>query len=132
MSFLRHWKIAALLIALFVVGMVTGAVLTVAAVKKIARENDNWPVATYRLYKKRLKLTPEQEQKLRPTFELAGEELRGIRRDTLHDVFEVIRRANVEVEKELTAEQKAEFGKLKEDISKHLEDRRKETKNPRL
>lgn len=132
MSFLRHWKIAASLIALFIVGMVTGAVLTVAVVKKIARDNDNWPVATYRLYKKRLKLTPEQEQKLRPTFELAGEELRGIRRDTMHDIFEVIRRANVEIEKELTPEQKVEFDKLREDIRKHLEERRKETKNPKL
>ncbi len=128
MSFLRHWKIAALLVTLFVVGVVTGAVLTIAIVKKKAQENDNWPAATYRLYKKRLKLTPEQEQKLKPTFELAGDELRTIRRDTLQEVLGVIRRANVEIEKELTPAQKVEFEKLREDIRNHLEERRKDGK----
>ncbi|MCD6052018.1 MAG: hypothetical protein K0Q55_3436 [Verrucomicrobia bacterium] len=128
MSFLRHWKIAALLAALFVVGVVTGAVLTIAIVKKKADENDNWQRATYQLYKKRLKLTPEQEQRLKPAFELAGEDFRAVRRAALRDILDAVRRVNVEVEKELTPEQKVEFDKLREDLRKHFEDRRKDGK----
>ena len=128
MSFLRHWKIAALLATLFVVGVVTGAVLTIAIVKKKADENDNWQRATYQLYKKRLKLTPEQEQRLNPVFETAGEDFRAVRREALRDVLDTIRRVNVEVEKELTPEQKTEFDKLREDIRNHLEERRKNGK----
>jgi uncharacterized membrane protein len=121
MSFLRHWKIAVLLLALFVMGVVTGAALTVAIVKKKIAENDNWQVTTYRLYKQRLKLTPEQEEKLRPTFTLAGEELRAVRRETMRDIFGIIRRVNVEVEKELTPEQLVEFDKLREEIRTRME-----------
>ncbi len=121
MSFLRHWKIAVLLLALFVMGVVTGAALTVAIVKKKIAENDNWQGMTYRLYKQRLKLTPEQEEKLRPTFTLAGEELRAVRRETMRDIFGIIRRVNVEVEKELTPEQLVEFDKLREEIRTRME-----------
>lgn len=124
MSFFRHWKIAVSLLALFVMGTVTGGVLTIAIIKKKLQENDNWPKTTYSLYKKRLNLTPEQEEKLKPAFTQAGEDLREIRRVTMRDIFGVIRRVNVEVEKELTPEQKAEFDKLREEIRTRMEKNR--------
>jgi len=131
MSFLRHWKIVFALCALFLVGAVTGSMLTIKVVKKklheqeLAREklkeNGSWAVTTYKMYQERLNLTPEQEEKLKPAFTQAGEELRTIRRTTMRDIFGVIRNVNVEVEKELTPEQHEEFIKLREEIRERME-----------
>ena len=131
MSFLRHWKIVFALCALFLVGAVTGSMLTIRVVKKklheqeLARqklqETGGWAMVTYKMYQERLKLTPEQEEKLKPAFTQAGEELRTIRRTTMRDIFGVIRTVNVEVEKELTPEQMEEFHKLREEIRERME-----------
>lgn len=129
MSFLRHWKVALALLALFAVGIVTGSVLTVAVVKaKLKKERENnqdWTLTTYRMYKERLDLTPEQEAKLKPVFERAGKDLRDIRRQTMMNIMGVIRQVNREVEVELTPEQKEKFQKLREQLRNRLEGRKK-------
>jgi uncharacterized membrane protein len=131
MSLLRHWKIVFALCALFLVGAVTGSMLTIKVVKKklheqeLAREklkeNGSWAVTTYKMYQERLNLTAEQQEKLKPAFTQAGEELRTIRRTTMRDIFGVIRNVNVEVEKELAPEQMEEFHKLREEIRERME-----------
>jgi hypothetical protein len=126
MSILRHWKIVVALTALFIVGVATGAVLTVGVIRhKLTSNNNDWPQTAYRLYKHRLKLTPEQDEKLKPTFAHAGDDLRAIRRDTMLNIFGVIRQVNTDVEKELTPEQKVEFEKLREEMRNKLEVKKK-------
>jgi len=129
MSVLRHWKIVVALTGLFIVGVVTGSVMTVKVIKffvaKNARENIEWPQTTFRDYQKRLKLTPEQQEKLRPVFMEAGSELRAIRRDA----GLVYWRLNRDVEKELTPEQQKEFEKIREELRAKFEERKKGGKN---
>jgi hypothetical protein len=126
MSVLRHWKIAVALTGLFIVGVVTGSVLTLGIIKKrVTSNNTDWPMVTFRLYKHRLKLTAEQEKKLMPVFMSAGDDIRRIRRDTMLNAFGVIRQVNTEVEKELTPEQQKEFEKLREEMRAKFEEKKK-------
>ena len=122
----RHWKIILGLTALFIVGVVTGSALTIGIAKRLKeRENNEWPQMVYRMYKHRLKLTADQEQKLKPYFSQAGDELRTVRRETVVNVLGVVRKLNQNVEQELTPQQKAEFDKLREEMRAKIEEKQK-------
>lgn len=124
MSWLRHWKVILSLLAIFIAGTVTGSFLTVRAIRMFANRNamgpliplsPKWQSVAMKNYERRLKLTPEQMDKLRPAFEQAGNELGGVRTNTMTDVGMIIRRLNLQVEASLTPEQHDEFEKMREE-----------------
>jgi Spy/CpxP family protein refolding chaperone len=100
MSWLRHWKIALCMAAIFVAGGVTGSVLTVRAVRAFVNRQatpEAWLTTMVRGYEKKLKLTSEQAQKLKPSFDQAGMELRRARASTMMDYVEIVQRLQEEI-----------------------------------
>ncbi|HSH96193.1 MAG TPA: hypothetical protein VK968_18755 [Roseimicrobium sp.] len=128
MTLPRTWKIALSLTAIFIAGAVTGGVLTAIVAKKMVERSktpEGWQNAMYRHYKNRLKLTPEQEEKLRPVFKIAAEELKTVRQRTFFESGMVVRKMNESVAAELTPGQQDELKKMTEEIrTKFLQDRR--------
>lgn len=128
MSVLRHWKILLSLVAIFIVGGITGSLLTARLVKKALAKRANWEswsVATLEQFQKRLQLTPEQVEKLRPVFAQRTEDYKRIRNNMVSDVLKVIQETNEQVEKELTPEQMERFEKLKQELRAQLRERAK-------
>ena len=119
MSVLRHWKIGICLAAIFIAGAVTGAVVTVRVAKQyIARQNnlERWTAATMKDYERKLDLTPEQAEKLKPVFEQAARELRDVRTTSATSTIQVLRRMNEEVSHDLNPAQQKKMDDLKKEF----------------
>ena len=83
---MRHWKIILSLVAIFIVGFVSGGVMTLAITKRvIARHTTttNLGVTVAQHYARQLDLTPEQVEKLKPIFARAAADVRSPDRMTL-------------------------------------------------
>src|SRR6184192_1722707 len=82
MNGLSRWKIAFLVLATFVVGAVTGAFFVMGSAKDEMRRNRDprrWFSNTPDRWRSEMKLTPEQEQKLRPILQQIDHELTNLR-----------------------------------------------------
>lgn len=126
---MRHWKIILSLVAIFIVGCISGGVLTLAITKRViakrtAIANLGQPAAQFYLkhYKEDLALTPAQAEKLKPAFARLASEVRDSRSNMLAEVRVAVRRLNEEIVRELTPEQQARFEKLKERNRARLKD----------
>jgi len=64
------------------------------------------------IMKERLKLTPEQIEKIEPIFHAGFKEVRTIQDKTLAQVEEAVQRNHADIAKELTAEQKNELERM--------------------
>lgn len=114
---MRHWKIILSLVAIFIVGFVSGGVTTLAITKRaMARRAaiNNLGPAVAQHYARQLDLTPEQVEKLKPIFARAAADIRSSRSNMMMQVMLTMREMNEEVARELTPEQRAEFEKMKE------------------
>jgi uncharacterized membrane protein len=119
MSLLRHWKIGICLVAIFITGAVTGAMVTVRLAKQyIARQAtlERWTASTMKDYERKLALTPEQSEKLRPVFEQAARELREVRATSASNTVQVLRRMNEDIGRDLTPAQQARLDDLKREF----------------
>ncbi len=126
MNFLRHWKIAACLAAIFVAGAVSGSLVTLRVVKKSLGRNLNsegWAAATLQAYRKKLKLTPEQIHKIQPEMDQAAQEIKGIGGNARLEIFSVVMRMNEQIATELTAEQQKLFEEMKQDFREKWKNR---------
>jgi uncharacterized membrane protein len=126
MSVLRHWKIILCMGAIFVVGAVTGGALTLRAVhstvlRTLARNGlfGDWASTTMKRFQARLKLRPEQVQKIQPILEDTGRELKATTREAFAQVVSITVRSNDQVAKELDSDQRLIFEKMNEETRRH-------------
>ncbi len=110
-------KIVVSLMGIFVMGGITGNILSP---RKVVAESapliEKWPAATLKSYEDRLKLTPEQMEKLRPVFSETAVELKRVRAQTVAEIIRVKKQMNGKVAQELTPEQQVEFEKMLDEM----------------
>ncbi len=108
-------KAVLLILFLVLVSMGTGFFFGVAVSSAIAKKKDN-PVFWKQTVRKQLdKLHPtvEQRKKFESRTDQAVQELLAIRKDAIGSVWEVVERAVIDIEKEMTPEQREKFKALK-------------------
>ena len=77
MKILKHWKVILALVLVFGAGIVTGSVLSFVHFKHAFERGfrvENWTSMTMKILQKELKLTPEQEPKVRAIVEETGQQ----------------------------------------------------------
>ncbi len=121
MRLLRHWKMILGLLAIFVAGMGAGAFLAVAGVIKMVRHQampEVWLNARMAEMNHRLKLTPEQETKIKPLLEGTVDRFHGIVNNGFNEFLQVIGETHEKVNAELMPDQQKEWEKMRKDAMK--------------
>jgi Spy/CpxP family protein refolding chaperone len=115
MSLLRHWKVILSMTAIFAVGVVTGALLIIKIGRQMNYRNspEGWAPLAFSDYRARLKLTPEQTQKIKPILDQAGQDIRAARGSSTQEFVQIIRRANDDITPLLSPEQQKTFDEMK-------------------
>lgn len=107
------------LVALFALGAATGSVITLKVVKRAIEGRTNPERMSQSLlgeYQRRLKLTPEQVDKIKPILQRTGREMWELRSEMSGRTFQVIRASHEEIAAELTPEQREEFARLNKEM----------------
>ena len=116
---MRNWKVILSLVAIFAAGAVTGAVIAVRVVATVANNRLNperWPAAIVAEYRSRLKLTPEQVEKIKPAAEEGRQELRRVMGTCLHDYIGILRRFDEQLVPVLTGDQRRLHEQMREEL----------------
>jgi Spy/CpxP family protein refolding chaperone len=116
---MRKWKIILALAAIFLTGAVTGGVFALGMVKQAVDKKINpgrWPASLLETYQKRLKLTPEQIEQMRPVIEESRREWTATVRNAVGSYAAIIRQVDEQLAPLLTPEQKAEHERLREEV----------------
>jgi Spy/CpxP family protein refolding chaperone len=123
MNALNRWKIVLTLIATFAAGAATGMFLTVRATNYETQRNELRPGAPFALdgWGTRLRLTPEQDQKLRPIVQQADDELRNLYALNLRETNGILDRAQGRMSPILQPDQRAKSQKLIEEQERRIE-----------
>jgi len=133
MRLLRHWKMIIGLGALYGAGCVTGFVLLlwVAVHNPTPEQLNRWVNVRFKDYEKRLKLTPEQKEKIKPIVQNTRDQVRAITRLSVEQTLPVLDDAQHKIELELTPQQRVEFEKISREVMRHLRDfAQKQTAKP--
>jgi len=104
-----RWKVAFLVLASFVAGAVTGAFLIMGSAKdEMRRERDplRWFTNTPDRWRSEMKLTGEQDQKIRPILQQIDEELTNRRTVNLRETEGILSRGEDRIAAILTPDQK--------------------------
>jgi hypothetical protein len=121
MKTFSHWKAIFGLAAIFVLGAASGSLVTArlrpapAPTPAQAAPEERWQALTLADYQQRLSLTPEQVERLRPTFALTSRRLSTLRASTAERIASLIQEMNGEVMQELTLAQQGELKQLLEE-----------------
>jgi Spy/CpxP family protein refolding chaperone len=119
MTAMRKWKIILALAAIFAAGVVTGGVFALGMVKQAVDRKINpgrWPASLLDTYQKRLKLTPEQIEQMRPVIEESRREWSATVRSAVGSYAAIIRKVDEQLAPLLTPEQKAEHERIREEV----------------
>ncbi|MEN9575507.1 MAG: hypothetical protein RL514_3362 [Verrucomicrobiota bacterium] len=119
MSWLRHWKVILALLGLFLLGAATGTFITLKVVKRYieARTNpERMSQSLLQEYQRRLRLTPEQAEKIRPILQRTGREMWELRTEMAGRTLQVIRLSHEEIAVELQPEQREEFARVNKEM----------------
>ena len=119
MSWLRHWKVVLALIALFALGAATGTVVTLKVVKRYIETRTNPERMSQSLlqeYQRRLHLTPDQAERIRPILQRTGREMWELRTEMAGRTIQVIRLSQEEIAAELQPEQREEFARVNKEM----------------
>lgn len=103
-----RWKVAFLVLASFVVGAVTGAFLTMGSAKdEMRRQRDplRWFSSTPERWRSEMKLTPDQDQKIRPILQQIDDELTNRRAADLRETEGILSRGEDRIAGILTPDQ---------------------------
>ena len=103
-----RWKIAFLVLASFVVGAVTGAFLTRGSAKdEMRRQRDplRWFSSTPDRWRSEMKLTPDQDQRIRPILQQIDDELTNRRVADLRETEGILSRGEDRIAGILTPDQ---------------------------
>jgi hypothetical protein len=110
------WKIVVCLAGLVLVsGLLGGLVGQRYARREFQQRSDpsHWNETAMRDFERTVKPTPEQRQKIQDHLDLAVEELKNVRAETVRRSAEIVMRLVGQVENELTPEQRVAFERLK-------------------
>jgi hypothetical protein len=113
-----RWKIIVVLVALVFVSGYAGALIGARIQRNKAWRRSHpeaWNVSAMNTLERRLKLTPEQREKIQAIIDDGVVELKAVRVETIAKADAVIERMIVEADRELTPEQRVEFAKIKRD-----------------
>jgi len=119
-----RWKIVLTLIAIFVAGAVTGAFLTIRAMKYEMPRRIEVPPGTPFLVDRwlaHLHFTPNQDQKVRPIIEQVDNELRDLRALDLREIEGILDRAQDRMNAVLTPDQRERLRQMLEERKQRLE-----------
>src|SRR5438045_9539673 len=97
MNGVNRWKIAFLVLATFVAGAVTGAFFVMGSAKDEMRQNRDprrWFSNTPDRWRTEMKLTPDQDQKIRPILQQIDDELTNFRALDLRETEGTLSRAD--------------------------------------
>ncbi len=120
---LPTWKVSLSLVAIFLAGAVTGGVLTLRVVKRIATQQgqfEKWPHLILTRMQSRLKLTPEQTARIQPAVDQAARDLRDLRSRAGATILTTLATLDAQIERELTPEQKPQFEKIRRDLRNRI------------
>jgi len=105
----NRWKIAFLVLPTFVVGAVTGAIFVMGSAKdEMLRNGDprRWFSNTPVRWRSEMKLTPDQEQKIRPVLQQIDDELTNLRAMDLRETEGILSRGEDRINAILTPDQR--------------------------
>jgi Spy/CpxP family protein refolding chaperone len=120
-----RWKIAFLVLASFVAGAVTGAFLIMGSAKdEMRRERDplRWFSNTPDRWRTEMKLTPEQDQKIRPILQEIDNELTNRRATDIRETEGILSRGEDRIAAILTPEQRPQLHQTFEERRQRLRD----------
>lgn len=126
MNFKRNWKVALYLVAIFIVGGITGSFVTLQTLKYTIhkhRNSQDWSARMMKRLELNLKLTPEQVQKIKPIVDQSVDELKAIRSKTIYESSQVIQRTEEQISRELTPDQQKRFQEIQQERRKHFKER---------
>lgn len=109
MKTFTHWKVVLALVLVFGAGAVTGSVGTLMHFKHAFERGlsvENWTAHTMKFMRKELKLTPEQEPKVRVILEETGRQFKGTFGQAIRESGTNLVSAWRRVDLELTPEQR--------------------------
>jgi uncharacterized membrane protein len=124
MNAVDRWKIVLTLIAIFVAGAVTGGLLTIRATKyEMPRRSEPPPGMPFAVdrWRARLRLTLEQDLKLRPIAQQADNELRNLYALNLREIDGILDRAQDRMNPILRPDQQQRLRQMVEERKQHLE-----------
>ena len=114
MNGLSRWKVVLLVLATFVVGAVTGAFFVIGSAKDEMRRNRDprrWFSNTPERWVSEMKLTPDQEQKIRPILQQIDDELTNLRAIDLRETEGILSRGEDRINAILKPEQREQLHK---------------------
>ena len=121
MKTFSHWKTILGLVTIFVLGAASGSLITArlrpaleSAQARTAPE-EHWQALTLTDYQRRLSLTAEQVEKLKPVFGLTSRKLSTLRANTTERIAALIHEMNGEVMQALTPTQQDTLKQLLEE-----------------
>jgi Spy/CpxP family protein refolding chaperone len=123
MNSLGKWKLSLYVLALFLAGGGSGAVITWQVCKRTPVAPSPPAEIGARLrarFQSRLDLTPEQMQKITPLIDQAMRRVEAIRRETASQVFANVSNMHEQVLLVLTPEQKVKFEELERERREYL------------
>jgi Spy/CpxP family protein refolding chaperone len=109
MNSVNRWKIGFLVLATFVAGAIAGGFLTMSAAKDELRQNKDprrWFTHTPDRWRSEMKLTPDQDQKIRPILQQINDELTNLRMMDLRETEGILSRGEDRINAILTPEQR--------------------------
>jgi hypothetical protein len=133
----KTWKVVLVFIGIFAAGLVVGGLVTLRVVKYLAAPRlgspEQYGPQLIKGFAKKLDLTPEQQEKIKPLITRGAEELRQLRRTAWTTSQAVIERMEGEIAAQLTPDQKVKFDQMlaeqRERLKHFLEDRARRWKD---
>ena len=116
---LSYWKLVLGLSAIFAMGMGTGAVGAVIFIVHVVMRPESakhWVDARMTELDRRVKLTAEQKEKIRPIADKTGNRIREIGANAFAEILQTAQEAHEEISKELTPDQRKEFEKMRQQV----------------
>lgn len=118
----KNWKVILAFTGVFLAGAITGGSVSTLWMQKKAsgkspselRANvESFLRGQFATMTRRLELSPEQHDQLRPALQRAAEDFRGIRRRERQETFRILERLHSDISQVLTPEQQERFEKLR-------------------
>jgi Spy/CpxP family protein refolding chaperone len=131
MSTTKPWKLVLLLAGIFIAGGLVGAGLMLHFGRDYLQRRampEQWGPARLQLLTRRLDLTPEQIEQLRPVVRRNMSELGRLRQEGYRETRRVLDRMEQDISAVLTPEQQAKFRELSDELRersrRHMDRRR--------
>ncbi|HLH52235.1 MAG TPA: hypothetical protein VKY92_01270 [Verrucomicrobiae bacterium] len=123
MSPLRYWKVILGLLLVFAAGAISGAVGTCHVLAhnfQQALSFDRWKAGTMHVLQDKLKLSPEQHQKIEQLVDQRGLEIRTAFSSSCQNCGHILVQLQHQIDQELTPAQKEVHDKMKRELRADL------------